>query len=564
MRADLLIKNVEIIDGTGGPAFFGAIAVKDEKILAVYKALESSDAAVGTCEGADASAEEEPKYVEYGSELAEIPEADSVMDGHGLTLSPGFIDVHSHGDLVAGHDYARLCKISQGITTEIAGQCGTSCYPVTPESKALLMANVNILGDNQEKCLDKFTNLAGYKEFLENSSLSSNIMVFMGHSALRLAVMGTSDAKPDAKQIARMREYLEEAMQQGCAGLSTGLFYPPSAYADVEEVSALCEVVAKYGGIHTSHIRNEGSEVLESLEEILEVARRTGVQTNVSHHKVCGRKNWGLSEKTLELLESARQEGIHVTMDVYPYLASMTKLAACIPTEYFVKGVAWLQTALKDPAVRMDIREKMESFEDGRYRQCGGFTGVMIGECPTRPDADGKFISEYAAEIGADPFEVFFDMIMENGSKCSAIYFTMSQDDLDRIVSDPHTMIGTDGLVNSLEGKTHPRGWATFPRAIRMFAREKKLLSMEEMVHRITGLAAETYKLPNKGRIEVGYDADLVLFNKEEIGDAADFNHSNLLSTGIEMVLVGGKIAYKDGKMTEEYPGRWLGLGGIR
>ena len=530
MKVDLLIQNVEIIDGTGKLPMIGTIAVNDGKICADGDRWES----------------------------------DCVIDGTGLTLAPGFIDVHSHGDFVAGHDYARLCKISQGITTEIAGQCGSSCFPVTPESRPLLYANANIVGEEIEKNLDSFTNLDGYKAYLEKSSLSANMMIFMGHSALRLAVMGTSDAKPDEMQMAKMKELLETAMQQGCAGLSTGLFYPPSAYGDVEEVAALCEVVAKYGGIHTTHIRNEGSEVLKSLEEVLEVSRRTGVRLNISHHKVCGRKNWGMSEQTLELLERARNEGITVTMDVYPYLASMTKLAACIPTEYFVKGTSWLQEALKDPQLRAEIKEKMEQYEDGRYRQCGGFTGVMIGVCPSRPEADGKFISDFAKETGEDPFELFFDLIMKDGGKCNAIYFTMCEEDLDRIVMDPHTMIGTDGLVASLDGKTHPRGWASFPRAIRLFSREKKLLSLEQMIYRITGLAAKTYGLKKKGRIADGYDADIVLFHKEEIGDAADFVESSRLCTGIRTVIVGGKIVYHDGKMTEECPGKWIGAGGRR
>ena len=530
MKVDLLIKNVEIIDGTGRLPSFGTVAVHNGKIC--------------------------PDGGRWESDL--------VIDGTGLTLTPGFIDVHSHGDFVAGHDYGRLCKVSQGITTEIAGQCGSSCFPVTPESRDLLYANANIVGEGIEKHLDTFTNLDGYKAYLEKSELSANMMLFMGHSALRLAVMGTSDAKPDAEQMEKMKALLEDAMKQGCAGLSTGLFYPPSAYADVDEISALCEVVAKYGGMHTTHIRNEGSQVLKSLEEVLEVSRRTGVRLNVSHHKVCGQKNWGMSKDTLALLDAARAEGITVTMDVYPYLASMTKLAACIPTEYFVKGTAWLQEELKKPELRAEIKEKMENYEDGRYRQCGGFTGVMIGVCPSRPEADGKFISDFAKEIGEDPFELFFDMLVQDGGKCNAIYFTMCEEDLERIVKDPHTMIGTDGLVASLEGKTHPRGWASFPRAIRLFVKEKNLMPLETMIYKITGLAAKTYGLKKKGRIADGYDADLVLFNKEEIGDAADFVHSNRLCTGIKTVIVGGKIAYTDGTLTEEAPGKWIGAGGKR
>ncbi len=527
---DLLIKNTEIIDGTGARAFRGSVAVKDGKI-----------------------------HMAEGNE-----DAVRVLDGAGLTLTPGFIDVHSHGDMVAGHDYARLCKISQGITTEVAGQCGSSCFPVLPESAALVETSSIMLGALERQHLTEFTGLAGYRSFLDTVPLSANIMTFAGHSALRLAVMGTSDAKPDASQMDQMKALLREAMEHGCAGLSTGLFYPPSAYADVDEVAELCSVVAEYGGIHTSHIRNEGSGVLKSIEEVLEVSRRTGVALNISHHKVCGRKNWGLSDKTLALVEKARAEGLQVTMDVYPYTASMTKLAACIPTEYFVKGTTWLQKALSDPALRKEIREKMEHFEDGRYRQCGGFTGVMIGGCPTRPEAEGKFISDYANELGADPFEVFFDLVAEDGGQCTAIYFTMCEEDLDRIIKAPWTMIGTDGLAVSMTGKTHPRSWGSFPRAIRLFVREKKLLTMEEMIHRITGLAAQTYQMPGKGRIAEGFDADLVLFNKDTICDMADFTDSSRLTDGIRAVITGGAVVLEDGVMTGACPGTWIGLGGRR
>lgn len=445
---DLYIRNAKIIDGTGTPGYKGDVAVKDGKIASV--------AAKGR-----------------NGQIA----ASRLIDGTGLILCPGFIDVHSHGDLVAGHDYARLCKTSQGITTEIAGQCGSSFFPVTEESAPQVIANALMMGELEREHMGEFTGITGFTDFLSRQKLTAHMLLFMGHSTLRTAVMGNSDAKPDHVQMEKMKELLSEAMEAGCAGLSTGLFYPPSAYADVDEIAELCKVVAKYGGIHTTHMRNEGSEIIKSVEEVLEVSRRSGAALNISHHKVCGRKNWGLSEKTLRLVEEARSSGLSVTMDVYPYTASMTKLAACIPTEYFTRGTDWLVNALGDQALCREIREKMEAFEDGRYVQCGGFSGVMVGGCPSRPEADGKYISDYAGELGQDPFDVFFDLIMENGSKCSAIYFSMGEEDLNRIVSAPFTMIGTDGLTLSMEGKTHPRSWGSFPRAVRLFEREKTHVS---------------------------------------------------------------------------------------
>lgn len=521
---DLLIKNAEVIDGTGNPRQKTDVAVKDGKIR-----------------------------IASGTE-----EAQTVIDGTGRILCPGFIDVHSHGDLVAGHDYARLCKTSQGITTEVAGQCGNSFFPVLPETAEAVMSNALMLGELEEKHMKEFLGQKEFADFLGKQSLSANMMTFMGHSTLRLLAMGSSDARPDRKQMKYMEETLKESMEEGCAGLSTGLFYPPSAYGNVEEVSGLCAVAARYGGIHTTHMRNEGAGILDSVKEVLEISRRSGIALNISHHKICGKKNRGLSEQTLELADEARKEGIQVTMDVYPYTASMTKLAACIPAEYFVKGTDWLQNALRGKETRRQIREKMETFEDGRYLQCGGFSGIMIGGCPSRPDADGRFLSEYAAETGEDPFDVFFDLVAENGSRCSAIYFSMDEEDLERIIRWPYTMIGTDGLTVSMNGKTHPRSWGTFPRALRIFVKEKKILSMEEMIRRMTGLPAETYHMTSRGRIADGYAGDLVLFDEAQIRDQADYSDSCRLSSGICCVAVDGKIVYRDGKMTGEFPGKWV------
>lgn len=223
-----------------------------------------------------------------------------------------------------------------------------------------------------------------------------------------------------------------------------------------------------------------------------------------------------------------------------------------------MKGTDWLQNALRGKETRRQIREKMETFEDGRYLQCGGFSGIMIGGCPSRPDADGRFLSEYAAETGEDPFDVFFDLVTENGSRCSAIYFSMDEEDLERIIRWPYTMIGTDGLTVSMNGKTHPRSWGTFPRALRIFVKEKKILSMEEMIRRMTGLPAETYHMTSRGRIADGYAGDLVLFDEAQIRDQADYSDSCRLSSGICCVAVDGKIVYRDGKMTGEFPGKWV------
>ena len=523
---DVLFQNATIIDGTGAPRYTGSIGVKDGLI---HPAPADSPAR-------------------------------RVIDARGKILSPGFIDPHSHGDMIVGNDFAREAKTTQGITTEVAGMCGATFFPFLPGPKGNEMVSKTD-PENLRAAKDTFTSGEAFFRFVEQAEKSCNMTLFTGHNALRVAVMGYSDQKPTPEQLERMKDLLRETMEHGSQGLSTGLFYPPSGYADVDEVAQLCKVVAEYGGIHTSHIRDEASRILPSIEEILEVARRSGVRSNISHHKVCGKDMWGASEKTLALIDQANSQGLDVTLDQYPYTASCTSLSACLPLYCSADGKEALIQNLRDPAYRQVVKGQMDGDDpafDGRYRQCGGFENIMIGIAHHTREAEGLTVAEIARRQGKADFDAFFDLLVDNELGCFAIYFSMCDEDLFRIIQHPRCMVGTDGIVSSLHGPTHPRGWAAFPRAIRLFVRENHLFTLEQMIHKITQQPAQVYGLKDRGVIAQGQAADLVLFDEAGIRDMADYAKSSERCAGIDLVMVNGQIVLENGEMTGVYPGRFL------
>ena len=524
---DVVIKNANIIDGTGAPAYTGDVGIKNGKF---------TFATTGVA-------------------------AKQVISAEGLCLCPGFIDMHSHGDMVLGQDYARLSKVSQGITTEIGGHCGLSMFPIDAEKletyKALFSAATAYFPPEMRE----FITFDRFLEYARSQPLSANIAAFAGHGAIRLAVMGLENRQPTTAELDRMKSILADCMESGALGMSTGLIYSPGVYAKSEEIVELAKVVEKYGGMYASHLRNESFDVVKSVAEAIDIGRQSGAKVLISHHKVCGKRNWGLSEKTLELADAAVREGIQVTIDQYPYTAAMTSLNACIPPWYFTAGIPAMAESLKDPSVREKLKREIEDpatpFENFMLNS-GGFDGVFISSCPVTHNAEGMFVSEYAAAVGRSPFDAFCDLMIANGGVGSALYHCMSEDDLCRIIQNPNTVVGTDGASLAMEEKAHPRSFGTFVRAICYYHKEKRLLALEEIIRKMTSLPAERAMLVGKGVIAEGYDADLVLFNYDELQDTPSYKESNRLCKGIVSVFVNGKIVYNYGGLTGETPGRVL------
>lgn len=520
---DILIQNASVIDGTGRPAYKADVAVRDGKIV-LNPALDS---------------------------------AAEVIDAAGLVVCPGFIDSHSHGDSILGTVAGRLCKTNQGITTELTGQCGMTTYPVStdPEKRNMQLLALGVKETPED--FDTFTDLAHYLQWAEKQPLTCNFKIYMGHTALRIAAMGFDARKPTEAELEHMKSMLREAMEHGAMGLTSGLIYSPSCYAEEEELVELCKIVAEYDGIYATHMRNEASDVLEAVQEAITVAERAGCRLDISHHKICGRDNWGLSVQTLQLIHEAISRGVRITLDVYPYTASCTHLNVCLPAAFFSHGPEKMGRLLADPAVRAELKAEMMAL-DGRYRHCGGWSGILVTSAPKNPEAMGLTIEEYAGKLGKDPFDTFFDLVQQNGHAAQAIYFSMSEEDLQRIMADENAVVGTDGLVKDLDTPTHPRGFASFPKAIRYFVREKKLFTLEEMIRKMTSLPAERFGIRNKGAILDGYDADLLLIDPDRVADRADYTNGMALCDGIERVIVAGVTVYRDQQLTGAAPGRFI------
>lgn len=532
---DIFIKNATIVDGSGSAPYLGCVGIQDGKISLVT--AQDTHAAANT-----------------------------VLDGTGLHITPGFIDCHSHGDQVIGQEQAMLSKISQGITTEITGQCGASIFPVNPGNLQQHQSLVSIGTYTYPADMPNWTGFEAFARFAEKTPLAIHMKAFTGHSALRVAAMGYKEGKPTRAELENMKAMLRETMEHGSMGLSSGLIYPPGCYADTAELTELAGIAAKYGGMYATHMRNESDSILAAVREALEIGRRAGIPVCISHHKICGRQNWGLSVQTLELIHDAIASGTQVTIDQYPYTASSTYMNICIPPQYFENGgIQGMLQALRTPDTRKRIREEMQQpgTYDNFYINAGGFGGMFISGCPKTPEADGMLVSEYAQAAGKDGFDAFFDLLLANEGHVNGIFHCISDEDNIRIISDANATIGTDGTCRTLQEQTHPRTFGTFPRAIRHYVREKKVMALEVMVRKMTGFAAERMGLGNKGRIAQGYDADMVLFSYEELQDTADYMHSTLLSDGIAYVLVNGEIGYAQKQMTAVRAGKFLRHCGI-
>jgi len=478
MRCEIIFSNATVIDGTGTPSVVSDVAIESGRIAGI-------------------------------GDLSDW-RSDERIEARGRVLAPGFIDVHTHDDLAALKTPGMAFKLSQGVTTVIAGNCGISAAPFT--SDGAFPAPLTLLGKLKDFA---FPSIAAYAESFKKAAPSVNLAMLTGHSSLRVSAMGDAAGERPASEaeIEIMAQQLRLALRQGSIGLSTGLDYPPARPAPADEVTALARVLAEEGqAVYTSHIRNEGDQVLEALEEAVGTGSSARVRTIISHHKCAGPKNYGRSVETLALIEKARAAGVDIAFDVYPYTASSTSLMA-----HFARDAATVLVAHSDP----------------------------------HPEVAGKYLSEICAEWVMSDAEV-----AEKLHPASAIYFQMDEGDLRRIMSHPLAMIGSDGLPGT--PNPHPRLWGTFPRVLGHFSRDEGLFPLETAIHKMTDLSAQTFGLKERGRISEDYIADLVLFNPDEIADMATYEAPEKFAKGIECVVVGGDIAYADGEFSNTRNGRFI------
>jgi N-acyl-D-amino-acid deacylase len=470
-RYDLVLRGGRVIDGTGAPAVTADVAIAGDRIVAV--------------------------------ERVNVPGEAEVIDVGGLVVAPGFIDVHTHDDLALLAQPDMAPKVSQGVTTVIAGNCGVSLAPILAERPAPPPLDFGVARS--------FRHFADYLDALDAAPAAANAACLVGHSTLRAAVMDRLDRAASEDEIAAMRKQLGEALEAGAIGLSSGLWYAPARAAPKAELVALAQELGKARGIYTTHMRDEGDRVLESLEESFAVGQEASVPVVISHHKVTGTQNFGRTNETLPRIAAAiaRQP---VGLDAYPYVASSTVL---------------LQENVSRAAKTLVTRSK------------------------PHPEMAGRALHEIAAEWGVSEAEA-----AERLQPAGALYFMMSEEDVRRVLAFEHTMIGSDGLP--MDPHPHPRLWGTFARVLGHYSRDVKLFPLEEAVRRMTGLPASRFGLAGRGRLAPGAYADIVVFDPDTIIDRASFAAPTTPAAGVHLVLVNGQAVWREGGSTGARPGRAL------
>ena len=526
---DLKIEGGLVIDGTGAAGARSDIGTRDELIVAV------------------GNVDREP--------------AGNRLQASGKVVAPGFIDMHSHSDWRLWANRRAESKIRQGVTTEVVGNCGFSPAPATTEFLDDLRGFALYLPRGMDF---RWRSVGEYLRALDGDGTAVNLIQLVGHGTLRVATMGFARREPTGAELTRMQALLAQAIDDGAWGLSTGLIYAPGSYATTEEIVRVAQAAARRRGFYASHIRGEGATVLPAVEEAIRVGREAELPVQVSHLKAAGRPNWGKVAAALALIDAARAEGIDVMADVYPYTASSTTLRSLLPDWALEGGVSAMVARLGDPNVRERIRRELDAPVTGQsLLDRIGWENILIAYAPNRKDAEGKRLSELGAARGLDPLEAALDVIADGEGKAYMILFQLDEADLRRALAHPYVMIGSDGSALApygelAAGKPHPRSYGTFPRVLGEYAREQRVLSLPQAVHKMTGLPARRLGLTDRGVIRVGARADLVVFDPRRVGDVATYEDPHRYSTGIENVIVNGRFVIKNGDHTGSLPGRVL------
>ncbi|MBE0478694.1 D-aminoacylase [Candidatus Aerophobetes bacterium] len=524
---DLIIKDGYVVDGTGKAAWRADVGVLDERISKIGSLNEFS--------------------------------AKKVIDVRGSIVCPGFVDFHSHADAELLKEPSNKPKLMQGVTTEVIGNCGFSLAPVSEDRKHMLRKYVESLLGKTESFWN-LTTMGGYLNQLGKNGTGVNVASYVGHQALRIAVMGFDNRRPAKKEMAKMKDLLLQSLRQGAIGLSTGLIYPPGSYAQTEELVELCRVVAKEGGIYTTHIRSESDEMIESIREALDVGRQAGVPVHISHLKICGKKNWSKIDAVLNLILKARENGLDVTCDAYPYLAGSTMLMALLPPWVLEGGLEAMLGKLKKYEIREKIKKDFARPVKGwdNIVKNAGWENIFISWVYTEQnkDMEGKSLQEITTLSGKDTAELLFDLLIEEKGRVTMVVFQQCEENMRRIMKQPMVMFGSDGIYSG--GKPHPRLYGTFPRILRKYVREEKLLSLEEAICKMTYLPNQKLGFTNRGLIKENFFADIVVFNLDEIRDFATYKDPERYPEGIEYVLVSGETAVEKGTYTGSLPGKVL------
>jgi len=520
---ELVIRNGHIVDGAGNPWFKSDLEIKGERISHIGRVSASKG---------------------------------KVIDASGLVVTPGFVDIHSHSDLHLLANPKAESKVRQGVTTEVFPNCGSGPAPLRGTAVEMIKDDLKQLGLKLD-----WRTMAQYMKRLERQGVSLNVALLIPHGTLRACVLGFDNRKPTEKEMNDMKVLAEQCMREGAFGMCTGLRYVPGSYAETSEVVELLKVVGRYGGFYASHVRDEGDRGTypAAIAEAVEIGEKAGVPVEISHLKALGRRAWGKVKDALKIIEDARNRGVDVTCEMYPYTASGTGFMGWIPKWSHEGGFDKFLERLKDPETKRRIMEETQAVLHDR----GGPERAVLTRFPPNQEYEGKTLQEIASLRAKDPVEVIIDLLVEAQGETPVVNFNMLDEDVNTVMKHSAVMFGTDGYSLAPygilgKGRPHPRSYGTYPRILGKYVREEKLLTIESAIRKMTSQPAQKLGLQDRGLIKEGMYADIVVLDPETIIDKATFVTPHQYPDGIQYVIVNGKIVVEKGKHTGALPGKVL------
>ncbi len=526
---DVIIKNGQVIDGTGSERFRADVGIKGDKIVKI-----------GEMSGEESS---------------------RVIDADGLIVAPGFIDMHAHEYSILADSHADS-KLRQGVTTEVTGNCGMSLAPSQGRGVPAVRSMLQTFGEAAGEIDIPWSSMGEHLDYLDKQGVITNYILLVGHGTVRASVMGFDDRAADADEMEQMKQIVAQCMAEGAWGLSSGLIYLPALYSDTDEIIELAKVAAAAGGIYTSHIRGEHDPLLkDAIAEAIEIGRQANIPVEISHFKLYGKGLWGKADEFLRMMDDANAEGVDVGADAYPYTAGHTMLRTILPSWMQEGGTEKVVQRLKQPELRRKAKEEISAGEVIFFKGVG-WDGVRIVHSVRDESIDGRSVAEIAKKLGKEPPETAFDLI-EAEPALRANYFAMSEDDVRTILKHPLMRIGSDSYALAdhgvlAQGRPHPRCYGTFPRVLGKYARDEGLFTMEQAVRKMTSMSAQKIGLTGRGVLEEGAFADVVVFNPETVIDQATFEDPHQYPVGIDYVMVNGQVVVENGDYTGQLAGKVL------
>ena len=527
---DILIKEGTIIDGTGNPSFKKDIAIVKGKINTI------------------------------GNFKKNIKNSLNVK---GMIVSPGFIDIHSHVDQgILAFPYAAN-YIMQGVTTCVVGNCGFSMAPINPDNLTLVKRYCSPFLETAYNYRWNWKTLKEYFEEVKKQGISVNIAPLVGQGMIRIAVKGFDISETSKEEMKEMKKLLTQSLEDGAFGMSTGLIYPPGSYSTTEELIELSGVLKNYDALYASHIRSESNKLIEAVEEAIKIGEENKIAVEISHHKAGGKENWGKVSTTLELMKKARLRGVDVNCDVYPYAAGMTTITSVLPSWSLEGGIKKMLKRLENKKMRKMI--KKEIIERKKWEnliQMAGWNNIIINKCPLNKMYEGESLEKILKEKDKfdKPYEGLFEWLLEIEGKASMIIFSTDEHDVKTVISNPLSLICSDAWVTGPfgAGKPHPRAYGTFPKVLRKYVIEDKVITLEDAIRKMTSLPASKIGLKKRGIIKEGFYADIVIFDPNNIKDKATYTNPRQYPEGIKYVFVNGRIVVENGRLTGIKSGKIL------